>query len=393
MKATLDDVKVVLTRKESFTCLSKVVVFLVIFALGVVAGLWAATGPRQYYSSYTSILLPSTTTVYRGGGGGGGRSVGCRPGVEVGFAEFVAPTRLMHDMSDEQLFWRATMAPASGAFPFERVPKVAFMFLAGRGVLPLAPLWERFFRGHEGLFSVYVHAPPGMVINVSNDSPFYRRQIPSQETSWGSVTLMDAEKRLLANALLDFSNERFVLLSESCIPVQSFPTVYGYLTGSRHSFVEIYYNQNKQCRGRYSRRMAPDITLPQWRKGSQWFELSRDLAVRVLTDTKYYPLFRHHCLPSCYPDEHYLPTLLNMLHSERNSNRTVTYVDWSRGGAHPATYGAADVTPDLIQRIRTSQNPCTYNSRPTSTCFLFARKFSPDALEPLLNISSTVILY
>ncbi|KAG8054556.1 hypothetical protein GUJ93_ZPchr0001g29282 [Zizania palustris] len=82
-----------------------------------------------------------------------------------------------------------------------------------------------------------------------------------------------------------------------------------------------------------------------------------------------------------------------MLHSERNSNRTVTYVDWSRGGAHPATYGAADVTPDLIQRIRTSQNPCTYNSRPTSTCFLFARKFSPDALEPLLNISSTVMQY
>ncbi|KAL5227938.1 hypothetical protein ABZP36_016203 [Zizania latifolia] len=390
MKATLDDVKVVLTRKESFTCLSKVVVFLVIFVLGVVAGLWAATRPRQYYSSYTSILLPSTT-VYRGGGGS---SVCCRPGVEVGFAEFVAPTRLMHDMSDEQLFWRATMAPASGAYPFERVAKVAFMFLAGRGVLPLAPLWERFFRGHEGLFSIYVHAPPGMLINVSNDSPFYRRQIPSQETSWGSVTLMDAEKRLLANALLDFSNERFVLLSESCIPVQSFPTVYGYLTGSRHSFVEIYYNQNKQCRGWYSRRMAPDITLPQWRKGSQWFELSRDLAVRVLTDTKYYPLFRHHCLPSCYPDEHYLPTLVNMLHSDLNSNRTVTYVDWSRGGgAHPATYGARDVTPDLIQRIRRSQKPCTYNSRPTSTCFLFARKFSPDALEPLLNISSTVMPY
>ncbi|KAG8078643.1 hypothetical protein GUJ93_ZPchr0007g4907 [Zizania palustris] len=390
MKATLDDVEVVLTRKEPFTFVAKAVVFLVIFALGVVAGFWAVTGPRQYYSSYTGFLFPSTA-VYRGGGGG---SVCCRPGVDVGFAEFVAPTRLMHNMSDEQLVWRATMAPASGAYPFERVPKVAFMFLAGRGVLPLAPLWERFFRGHEGLFSVYVHAPPGTMVNVSNDSPFYRRQIPSQETSWGSVTLMDAEKRLLANALLDFSNERFVLLSESCIPVQSFPTVYAYLTGSRHSFVEVYYHQNKQCRGRYSRRMAPDITLPQWRKGSQWFELSRDLAMRVLADTKYYPLFRQHCRPSCYPDEHYLPTLVNMLHGEQNSNRTVTYVDWSRGGAHPAMYGAEAVTPDLIQRIRRSdKQPCTYNSRPTSTCFLFARKFSPDALAPLLNISPTVMQY
>jgi hypothetical protein len=64
------------------------------------------------------------------------------------------------------------------------VPKVAFMFLAGHGVLPLAPLWERFFRGgHEDHFSIYVHAPPGVAINVSEDSPLYGRQIPSQVSS------------------------------------------------------------------------------------------------------------------------------------------------------------------------------------------------------------------
>uniref|UniRef100_A0ACD5WJ45 Uncharacterized protein n=1 Tax=Avena sativa TaxID=4498 RepID=A0ACD5WJ45_AVESA len=267
------------------------------------------------------------------------------------------------------------------------------MFLAGRGALPLAPLWERFFRGHEGLFSVYVHAPPGLAMNFSTDSPFYGRQIPSQETSWGSISLLDAEKRLLANALLDFSNERFVLLSESCIPVQSFPTVRDYLVGSRHSFVEVYDVKTKQCRGRYNRRMAPAIRLPQWRKGSQWFEVSRDVATSVLADTTYYPLFRRHCRPSCYPDEHYLPTTVNMLHGARNANRTVTFVDWSKGGPHPAKYGARDVTVKLIQGIRRtrSDRPCLYNSRPTSMCYLFARKFTPDTLQPLLNISSAVM--
>jgi hypothetical protein len=205
---------------------------------------------------------------------------------------------------------------------------------------------------------------------------------------------MDAEKRLLANALLDFSNERFVLLSESCIPLQSFPTVRDYLVGSRHSFVEVYYVQTKQCRGRYNRRMAPAIRLPQWRKGSQWFELSRDIATSVLADTTYYPLFRRHCRPSCYPDEHYLPTTVNMLHGAQNANRTITFVDWSKGGPHPAKYGAQDVTAELIQGIRRrTDRPCLYNSRPTSMCFLFARKFAPDTLEPLLNISSTVMGY
>ncbi|KAG8054555.1 hypothetical protein GUJ93_ZPchr0001g31733 [Zizania palustris] len=182
----------------------------------------------------------------------------------------------MHDMSDVA----AVLARHDGA----GVGRVSVRARSQGGVhVPRRPrrpaagaALGAIFRGHEGLFSVYVHAPPGMVINVSNDSPFYRRQIPSQETSWGSVTLMDAEKRLLANALLDFSNERFVLLSESCIPVQSFPTVYGYLTGSRHSFVEIYYNQNKRAAAGTAAGWRRDITLPQWRKGSQWFELSRD---------------------------------------------------------------------------------------------------------------------
>jgi hypothetical protein len=166
MKGVLDDFKVMLTRKESSTCLAKAITILVMFGLGAAAaGLWAAAGPREYYdNNVTSFTFPSTT-VY----------VGPNPD-----PDFVTPTRLMHGMTDEQLFWRATMVLAAAEYPFERTPKVAFMFLAGRGVLPLAPLWERFFRGHEDRFSVYVHAPPGVAINVSVDSPFCGRQIPSQ---------------------------------------------------------------------------------------------------------------------------------------------------------------------------------------------------------------------
>lgn len=178
--ALVDDFKVMVTRKESFTCLAKAVAILVTFGLGAAAGLWAGSGPREYYdNNVTSFTFPSTT-VFVGGQGGGGRRICCRPDPDPDFAEFVAPTRLMHGMTDEQLFWRATMVPAAAEFPFDRTPKVAFMFLAGRGVLPLAPLWERFFRGHEDRFSIYVHAPPGVAINVSEDSPFYGRQIPSQ---------------------------------------------------------------------------------------------------------------------------------------------------------------------------------------------------------------------
>ncbi|KQK11901.2 hypothetical protein BRADI_1g00400v3 [Brachypodium distachyon] len=298
-----------------------------------------------------------------------------------------------HAMSDEELFWRASMVPRVEEYPYQRVPKVAFLFLT-RGPLPFARLWERFFHGHQGLYSVYVHALPDYNTsssNISSSSPFYGRQIPSQEVSWGSITLVDAEKRLLANALLDFSNERFLLVSESCVPVFNFPTVYEYLVNSAQSYVESYNMDVPQCAGRYNPRMAPDVLEEQWRKGSEWFEVSRELAVDVVSDRRYYAVFRKHCTPSCYPDEHYIPTYLHLVHGPRNANRTVTWVDWSRGGPHPARYGKGTVTAEFLQAIRNNGTQCLYNGKPTTVCYLFARKFAPSALGTLLNLTTTLL--
>lgn len=212
-----------------------------------------------------------------------------------------------------------------------------------------------------------------------------------QHVEWGSVSLVDAEKRLLANALLDFSNERFVLLSESCIPIYNFGTVYSYLMGSDHSFVESYDEPSRYGRGRYSRWMKPDIKLSEWRKGSQWFEIRRNLAVKIVADSKYYLLFKKYCKPSCYPDEHYIATYLRKFHGALNANRTITYVDWSLLGPHPATFGASNITVGFMESLRNNITRCSYNSRNTSVCYLFARKFDPSALEPLLNITSQVM--
>ncbi|GAU26955.1 hypothetical protein TSUD_06270 [Trifolium subterraneum] len=52
------------------------------------------------------------------------------------------PSNLIHNMSDKELLWRASLVPKIKDYPFQRVPKIAFMFLT-KGPLPLAPLWER----------------------------------------------------------------------------------------------------------------------------------------------------------------------------------------------------------------------------------------------------------
>ncbi|XP_068647053.1 glycosyltransferase BC10 [Aristolochia californica] len=362
--------------------LIKVVTFLVIFIAGVVLGLSASMHVTQRYGSTTELFfpLPHYTAVFK--------EEDC-----LSIGKFINPSELTHQMTDEELFWRASMVPQKTNFPYKRVPKVAFLFLT-RGPLPFLPLWESFFHGHQDQYSIYVHTPPGYKLNVSQTSAFYGRQIPSQNVRWGSPQLTDAEKRLLANALLDFSNERFVLISESCIPVYNFPTVYKYLIGSTQSFVDSYDDPSRYGRGRYSRNMLPHIKLADWRKGSQWFELNRVLAVNIVADTKYYDIFRKYCRPSCYPDEHYIQTYTNMFFGQLNSNRSVTWVDWSRGGPHPATFGAVDITEDFIRDIRDSNGTtCKYNSKETTICYLFARKFAPSALEPLMNLTSKLMKF
>ncbi|KAL8470730.1 hypothetical protein ACS0TY_033336 [Phlomoides rotata] len=302
---------------------------------------------------------------------------------------WISPKDLWHSMSDVELLGRASMGPRIVDFPFNRTPKIAFMFLT-KGRLPLAPLWEMFFKGHDGLFSIYLHTSPEFVDEPPESSVFYKRRIPSKLVQWGKSTMIDAERRLLANALLDFKNERFVLVSETCIPLFNFSIIYNYLMNSNQSFLNTFDDPRPIGRGRYNKRMGPTITLSDWRKGSQWFEANRELALEIVSDVTYYPIFRNHCMPPCYMDEHYLPTLVTKICPNLTSNRTITWTDWSRGGSHPTTFTRNNINKEFLDRVRTRFN-CTYNGEMSSICFLFARKFHPNTLEPLLRIAPKLL--
>ncbi|KAL3500660.1 hypothetical protein ACH5RR_039753 [Cinchona calisaya] len=301
------------------------------------------------------------------------------------------PSKLLHSMSDEELFWRASSPPRIKKYPFNRVPKIAFMFLT-KGPLPLVPLWERFFKEHSGLYEIYVHSLPSYQADFPPTSAFYRRQIPSQVAKWGRMSICDAERRLLANALLDINNEWFVLLSESCIPLYNFSIICNYITKSKYSFVGAFDDPALIRRGHYDENMAPEVEISQWRKGSQWFQINRKLALFIVADTKFYPKFNEFCRPPCVGDEHYFPTVLTIQAPDLLANRSITWVDWSREGAHPATFGSTNITEQLMKRML-ENNTCPYNNQPTSICYLFARKFAPSALEPLFLLAPKYLGY
>lgn len=280
------------------------------------------------------------------------------------------------------------------------LPKIAFLFLTP-GSLPFQHLWERFFTGHEEKYSIYVHSSKRISVNTEWRTPiFVNRDIPSQKADWGRITMIDAERRLLTNALRDDNNQHFVLLSESCIPLRSFDFVYDYLLGYNISFVDCFDDPGHDGRGRYRDVLLPEIQKKEWRKGAQWFTMKRQHALLVVADYLYYSKFRRFCRPNrgkhyCYADEHYVQTFLHMKDPSGIANWSVTHVDWSERKAHPRRYDLYELNIDMLKKIQRrhkhsskvhiERRPCVLKGE-KKPCYLFARKFSPQTADKLLNI-------
>ncbi|XP_024194108.1 glycosyltransferase BC10 [Rosa chinensis] len=311
-----------------------------------------------------------------------------------------APAR---EYNDDEIAARVVIKEILSAPPVQsKNPKIAFMFLTPSAV-PFEKLWDKFFKGHEGKFSVYVHASKEKAVHLSRY--FANREIRSDQVIWGKISMVDAERRLLANALQDPDNQHFVLLSESCVPLYTFDYIYDYLMNTNISYVDCFEDPGPHGNGRYSEHMLPEIEKKDFRKGAQWFSVKRQHAVIIMADSLYYSKFRDYCKPglegrNCIADEHYLPTFFNIVDPGGIANWSVTHVDWSERKWHPKLYKAQDISYELLRNItsidvsvhvtsdekRVVQRwPCLWNGiqRP---CYLFARKFHPESLNNLLHL-------
>ncbi|KAL6560136.1 hypothetical protein OROHE_006374 [Orobanche hederae] len=206
-------------------------------------------------------------------------------------------------------------------------PKIAFLFLT-TGALPFEKLWDKFFQDHEGRFSVYVHTSKDKPVHFSRY--FINREIRSDEVTWGRISMIDAERRLLGNALEDPDNQNFVLLSDSCIPLRDFDYVYNYHMYTNVSYVDCFEDPGPHGSGRYIEHMLPEVEMKDFRKGSQWFTMKRQHAIIIMADSLYYSKFRDNCKPgmdgrNCYSDEHYLPTFFYMLDPAGIANWSIRY--------------------------------------------------------------------
>ena len=86
---------------------------------------------------------------------------------------------IWHNLTDEQLFLKASSMPIGLSHNHSWTPKLALLFLT-RGPLPFHVLWDRWLKGQDGFYSVYVHPRPGYKYGAEVADVFRGREIPSQ---------------------------------------------------------------------------------------------------------------------------------------------------------------------------------------------------------------------
>lgn len=308
-----------------------------------------------------------------------------------------------------------TAPPSPPHPPPDGSSAVAFLFLTkgptaeGQRALPHDHLWGKFFAKQDAnLFLVRVHAPPWFTFNSTNTNApgiFIGTEIPDPvfPIEWGGISMVKAEKSLLKSALLSTEPraERFVLLSESCVPLRTFPFMYHYLLdgdvgrggGGVHrsddkdtdydytvtkpfekSYVELSFDRHNRWPGHTHSESKKLLPKSNWRKSAQWFVLVRKHAEVVEGDTAVLSAFEKYCHLSsmdsdasavssnasdvnkpasfCAPDEHYVATLLSILGYENElERRVVTYANWwPSTRLHPKRY-AVQETREAVTSI------------------------------------------
>jgi hypothetical protein len=331
--------------------------------------------------------------------------------------------------------WREWFASAAGFVPAEagclkpRAQRAAAAFCAGSAATDT----PEDVIAAQHLFSVYVHAPPN--VTAAEMGPLFGSRLIKHRVApaWGGPLLVVAARHLLWQAFRDPSNQRFLLLSESDVPLWHPLVTWRQLTSLDQSLT-LARPRPDDSSSRWSGELAihPGRVLRKhWRKSSQWFALIRNHVEIVLSDEPVYRAFEAHCRAGwaeelqltldCYPDEHYVPTLLAMKGVEGETVAGLegsAYAEWVQGEPHPHEFEVNEVTAEAFRsrigatevcrggdrrgtvaevaagflrvgdlgRVETCPSEAEIKRMPlNATCFITGRKFGVDTAMAMLR--------
>jgi hypothetical protein len=202
-------------------------------------------------------------------------------------------------------------------------PKIAFCFLC-YGQPYNINIWKDFFNNNNDKYSVYLH--PKYLSKVSD--PFFKSKIIKNRipTEWGDISLVQATINLFKEAFLDDNNKKFILLSETCLPLYNFNYIYNKILENNITYIHhLPWDTNKMKKERYSKLLNQEqIDFKYFRKQSQWLIFSRDDYTFLINHIKHINDYKN----MFAPDEQFFINLFTQ-YKRQFINQMTTYVDWS----------------------------------------------------------------
>lgn len=212
--------------------------------------------------------------------------------------------------------------------------KIAFLFLTRESPNKME-LWRPYFnQTNSKFYNIYIHP------KVTNINQYMIKHIIKNriQTQWGHISLVKATILLLKEAMRDKNNKKFILLSESCIPVTKFSKLYNFCNNNLSYF--FYFNARDPNSLKRFSQMSKDSPFrkDKYLKQSQWMLLDREAVDIILRNdmTKYFG-------KSFAPDEHYFINLLYLKYKKFGQNikkKRITYINLENrtNTAHPNSY-------------------------------------------------------
>lgn len=189
--------------------------------------------------------------------------------------------------------------------------KIAFLFLTIDDIY-FPKIWDYYFKNNNDKISIYCH--PKNPDNIK--TPWLKKNIIKNltKTKWGHFT--DAIINLLKSALLDDQNQKFIIVSESCLPIKSFKILYNMLKNDNinTSYIKLRTFEDYNIK---SINVSFDYKLI---KHSGWFCLSRHHVKKLLVNKTI------HLFNKIIAGDEYL---LSILYPSNNiKNFEITYSNW-----------------------------------------------------------------
>ena len=191
--------------------------------------------------------------------------------------------------------------------------KIAFLFLTYNN-LKREEIWDRFFDSkHSDKFTIYNHAKePEKITDLLLKDKHISEHI---ETCWGCFGSVEANILMMKQALKDKQNKKFILVSDSCIPIVSFNTFYNEIMKDDKSIINIHYNNNSD---RYDNIINPPFKKDEFIKHSaQGLIFNRNHTKLIVNSLLNYKdnWKNMDCI-----DEHYFGNILRVLDTNFNIN-------------------------------------------------------------------------